>query len=42
MVFAVRLQDGDRPVARGLITRAVVDTATFLGEPVSGKLIGHE
>jgi fluoroacetyl-CoA thioesterase len=31
LVFAFHLQDGDRPVARGLITRVVVDTATFLG-----------
>jgi fluoroacetyl-CoA thioesterase len=28
--FAVRLRDADRPVASGLITRVVVDTATFL------------
>jgi fluoroacetyl-CoA thioesterase len=28
--FAVRLRDGDRPVASGHITRAVVDTAVFL------------
>ena len=31
LLFAVRLQDGDRPVARGLITRAVVDTAPSSG-----------
>ena len=30
--FAVRLRDGDRPVASGRITRVVVDTATFLGD----------
>ena len=30
--FAVRLRDGGRPVASGLITRVVVDTATFLGD----------
>jgi FAD linked oxidases, C-terminal domain len=28
--FAVRLRNGDRPVASGLITRMVVDTAAFL------------
>jgi fluoroacetyl-CoA thioesterase len=28
--FAVRLRNGDRPVASGLITRVVVDTAAFL------------
>jgi predicted thioesterase len=28
--FAVRLGDGDRPVASGRITRVVVDTAAFL------------
>jgi predicted thioesterase len=28
--FAVRLREGDRPVASGLITRVVVDTAAFL------------
>jgi fluoroacetyl-CoA thioesterase len=28
--FAVRLRDGGRPVASGLITRVVVDTASFL------------
>ena len=28
--FAVRIRDGDRPVASGLITRVVVDTAAFL------------
>jgi len=28
--FAVRLRDGGRPVASGLITRVVVDAATFL------------
>ena len=30
--FAVRLRDGDLPVASGRITRVVVDTATFLGD----------
>ena len=30
--FAVRVRDGDRPVASGLITRVVVDTAAFLGD----------
>jgi fluoroacetyl-CoA thioesterase len=30
--FAVRLRDGGRPEASGLITRVVVDTATFLGD----------
>ena len=28
--FAMRVSDGDRPVAIGLITRVVVDTAAFL------------
>jgi fluoroacetyl-CoA thioesterase len=28
--FAVRLRDGDRPVASGHVTRVVVDTAAFL------------
>jgi predicted thioesterase len=28
--FTVRLRNGDRPVASGLITRVVVDTAAFL------------
>jgi fluoroacetyl-CoA thioesterase len=30
--FAVRLRDGDRRVASGLITRVVVDTDAFLGD----------
>src|SRR5215207_386929 len=30
--FAVRVRDGGRPVASGLITRVVVDTDTFLGD----------
>jgi fluoroacetyl-CoA thioesterase len=30
LVFAVRLRDGDRPVASGRVTRVVVDTADFL------------
>jgi predicted thioesterase len=34
--FAVRLSDGDRPVASGLITRVVVDTEAFLGCAGSG------
>jgi fluoroacetyl-CoA thioesterase len=34
--FAVRLLDGDRPVARGLVTRVVVDTAAFLGDAGAG------
>ena len=28
--FAVRLRAGERPVASGLVTRVVVDTAAFL------------
>jgi fluoroacetyl-CoA thioesterase len=34
--FAVRLRDGDRPVASGLITRVVVDAAAFLGGAGAG------
>lgn len=34
--FAVRLRDGDRLVARGRITRVVVDTAAFLRDVVAG------
>ena len=34
--FAVRVGDGDRTVARGHITRVVVDTAAFLGQPRAG------
>src|SRR5215211_235306 len=30
LVFAVRLADGHRPVARGLVTRVVVDAAAFV------------
>jgi fluoroacetyl-CoA thioesterase len=30
LVFAVRLGDGDRPVASGHVTRVVVDSAAFL------------
>jgi fluoroacetyl-CoA thioesterase len=30
--FAVRLRDGERTVARGLITRVVVDADAFLGD----------
>jgi fluoroacetyl-CoA thioesterase len=35
--FAVRLRDADRPVASGLITRVVVDTAAFLGDQRRGE-----
>jgi fluoroacetyl-CoA thioesterase len=35
--FAVRLRDADRPVASGLITRVVVDTAAFLGDRRRGE-----
>ena len=34
--FAVRLRNGDRPVASGLITRVVVDTAAFLRDAGAG------
>ena len=34
--FAVRLRDGGRLVASGLITRVVVDTDAFLGEAGAG------
>jgi fluoroacetyl-CoA thioesterase len=34
--FAVRLRDGDRRVASGLITRVVVDTDAFLGDAGAG------
>jgi fluoroacetyl-CoA thioesterase len=34
--FAVRLHDGDRRVARGRITRVVVDTAAFLRQAGAG------
>jgi fluoroacetyl-CoA thioesterase len=34
--FAVRLRDGDRTVASGLITRVVVDTAALLGDAGAG------
>jgi fluoroacetyl-CoA thioesterase len=30
LTFAVRLADGDRPVAEGLVTRVVVDAAAFV------------
>jgi predicted thioesterase len=30
LVFAVRLLDGDREMARGLVTRVVVDAAAFV------------
>jgi predicted thioesterase len=34
--FAVRLLDGDRLVARGLVTRVVVDAAAFVRDAGSG------
>jgi predicted thioesterase len=34
--FAVRLDDADRPVARGLITRVVVDAAAFVRNAGAG------
>jgi predicted thioesterase len=34
--FAVRLADGDRTVARGLVTRVVVDTAAFVRDAGGG------
>ena len=34
--FAVRVAGGDRPVARGRITRVVVDAATFLHDAGAG------
>jgi fluoroacetyl-CoA thioesterase len=34
--FAVRLRDGDRPVASGRITRVLVDTAAFLRDAGAG------
>jgi predicted thioesterase len=34
--FAVRLVDGDRPVARGLVTRVVVDAAAFVRDAGGG------
>jgi fluoroacetyl-CoA thioesterase len=34
--FAVRLRDGDRPVASGHVTRVVVDTAAFLHDAGAG------
>jgi fluoroacetyl-CoA thioesterase len=36
LVFAVRLREGGRVVASGLITRVVVDAATFLGDAGAG------
>jgi fluoroacetyl-CoA thioesterase len=36
LVFAVRLDDGDRPVARGMVTRVVVDTAAFVRNAGAG------
>ena len=36
LVFAVRLGDGDRPVASGRVTRVVVDTAAFLRDAGAG------
>ena len=34
--FAVRLADGHRPVARGLVTRVVVDAAAFARDAGAG------
>jgi fluoroacetyl-CoA thioesterase len=34
--FAVRLNDGDRVVARGLVTRVVVDAAAFVRDAGGG------
>ena len=34
--FAVGLVDGDRPVARGLVTRVVVDAAAFVRKAGAG------
>jgi fluoroacetyl-CoA thioesterase len=34
--FAVRLLDGDRPVAQGLVTRVVVDAAAFVRNAGAG------
>jgi fluoroacetyl-CoA thioesterase len=34
--FAVRLDDGTRPVARGMVTRVVVDTAAFVRNAAAG------
>jgi fluoroacetyl-CoA thioesterase len=36
LVFAVRLADGHRPVARGLVTRVVVDAAAFVRDAGGG------
>ena len=36
LVFAVRVADGDRLVARGLVTRVVVDTAAFARDAGGG------
>jgi fluoroacetyl-CoA thioesterase len=36
LVFAVRVDDGDRPVARGLVTRVVVDAAAFVRDAGGG------
>jgi len=36
LVFAVRLLDGDREVARGLVTRVVVDAAAFVRDAGGG------
>jgi predicted thioesterase len=36
--FAVRLVDGDRPVARGLVTRVVVDAAAFVRDAGGGSI----
>ena len=37
--FAVRLIDGDRVVARGLVTRVVVDAAAFVRDAGGGPTI---
>jgi len=36
LVFTIRLLDGDRPVARGLVTRVVVDAAAFVRDAGGG------
>ena len=37
LAFAVRLRDGDRPVAGGRVVRVVVDTAAFLRDAVAAS-----
>ena len=39
--FAVRLTDGDRPIASGVITRVVVNTAAFLRDAGGGVAAGR-